>query len=229
LRALVVLLGLLMLLNLALCFTPYPWRMYAWLSRAHEPLTEAPAWIVVLGGGGIPSESGLMRTWYAAQAGHEFPAARLVVALPDETFAVLSNVEKMRRELELRGIAPVRILAEKEGRNTREQAMKIRTLLGAKALVQPVLLVTSGPHMRRAVLTFQKAGFERVGGQVAEDTSVERDLSIEDGELEGRTLPVKMPGGGSFARYQFWNNLQYELWAAREAVALTYYWLRGWI
>jgi hypothetical protein len=91
----------------------------------HRP----PEYIVVLGGGGMPSESGLIRCWYAAMAANHFNRAKIIVALPGDTTSEKSSVSLMKKELILRGVEPSRIFFEPEGSNTRAQAVNISTVI----------------------------------------------------------------------------------------------------
>jgi len=230
LHGLIMVAGVIILFVFVLSFTRYPWKMYGWISRDTHVINTPPSYIVVMGGGGIPSESGLIRTWYAAEDAHRYPLAKIIVTLPDDEDVEKSHADKMLDELTMRGVAPERLLAEKKGRNTREQAMFIKEMLG-KTCDEPILIVTSGPHMKRSLLTFRKLGFTDISGCIAEDESVEVDLTYHPDELGGqrRAFPTPAAGGNTFIRYRWWNNLQYLLWTARELTALAYYWMRGWI
>jgi len=73
----------------------------------------------------MPSESGLMRCWYAAKAAGYFPHSKVIIALPGDTADSLSSVIGMKKELIIRGIAPERIMFEDSGTNTRAQAVNI--------------------------------------------------------------------------------------------------------
>ena len=64
-----------------------------------------------------------------------------------------------RRLLEEFGGPSDAILLESDSRNTHENAVRTRKILGAIGIDQ-ILLVTSGFHMKRAVLTFEKSGFD---------------------------------------------------------------------
>jgi len=59
---------------------------------------------------------------------------------------------------ELTGIAPTRLIPVTGARDTREEALLMRPLLGTNAFY----LVTSDIHMPRAMLGFQKAGMQPV-------------------------------------------------------------------
>ena len=177
-------------------------------------LAGPPRYVVVLGGGGIPSESGLIRTYYAATAGTNWPTATFVVSLPTDFAPAESSVGRMRDELVLRGIPASSIRMESRSFNTHEQAVRIAALLGPKALDEPVLIVTSSYHVHRALRCFRKAGFGHVAALAAVD--------------QGPEVRVD-PSGRILLRYRFWANLESEVQCARELVATFYYKLRGWI
>jgi len=91
-----------------------------------------------------------------------------------------------------------------------------------------LLIVTSPEHLRRAVLTFKKAGFLKVDGVPAFEEAIESDLSFTGRRLGGRRW-VPDIGNNITLRYQFWTQLHYEVLILREVFALGYYKLQGWI
>ncbi len=226
LRNLLVLIGIFFSLCLILAFTTLPFWGFHWLGTSKSELTETPKTIILLGGGGMPSESNLMRSWYVEKAAQNFPRANVIIAMPGDLSDSLSTPALMRKELELRGIETNRISFENEGTNTRAQAINSQRLI---KMQNPVLLVTSPEHMRRAVLCYRKAGFEKVNALPAFENATEADLSFKDDELGGNTILVPDVGHNISVRYQMWNHLKYEILIARELVALSYYRLRGWI
>lgn len=192
--------------------TGIPQSVHRWFVTASVTLEGPARTIVVLGGEGIPSESGLMRTYTAAALRPLHPAARYVCSLPADGDPETSSVGRMRNELVLRGVPRATIQLEHRARNTHEQARAVRDLLGEGALSEPLLLVTSPSHARRALLCFRKAGFTRVACVPAVATSAEADM-----------------GAHVFARYGFWNLLETQVRYAREFTAMAWYKLRGWI
>lgn len=220
--------GIAFLLALAAACTPLPRRVYNWLGQAPES-SAAPDYIVVLGGGGIPSDSGLIRAYYGAAAAARHPAARVVVALPYEGRLEDSATGRMVDEFVMRGVARDRMLIESRGRNTHEQAVRTAELVDALPGEARLLLVTDPEHMRRALLSFRKAGFAQVYGRSAFRKPVEADLTRDDrpDRKLGRLLPKV--GHRMLWRYGFWNNLLYECLCARELAALAYYRCMGWI
>ncbi len=229
-RATLALFGLLALATLLLGFTQVPWRLYRALGDGGPPLAGAPDWIVVLGGGGIPSESGLIRCYYGAEAAHRYPEARVMVCLPSEGDPEDGSVGLMKRELVLRGVEGARIEMESRGRSTREQALRAAELIGPDFAEQGVLLVTSVEHTRRAALSFRRAGFEHVSGAAAFNVSAESDMQATETDLEsdgGRAARAVQES--MTLRYDYWNQMNYLGRAAREGVALAYYRWRGWL
>lgn len=214
-------LGLVALALAVLCFSPVPWRLYRWLSTDRPPAGN-PAFIVVLGGGGIPSETGLMRTYEAAALARRFPGATLIVALPSEGEPEAGAPGLMKAELVMRGVEAGRILLEPRGRNTHEQALNAAEMIPGPE-TNRVLIVTSPEHVRRAAGAFRKAGFGAACGAPAFEETADYELNYdqEAGEPDLGRLPV--------LRYDFWNNLGYLDRSARELAALGYYRWMGWI
>jgi len=121
--------GLMALVMIILAFTSAPFWIWYGMGTKNAGIHRPPDYIVLLGGGGMPSESGLIRTWYTAQVGNYFTRSKIIIALPGDTADSASSINGMKNELILRGIAPDRILMEDSGTNTRAQAMKIFQLL----------------------------------------------------------------------------------------------------
>ncbi len=189
-----------------------PGPLARWMTGYEETLPPEPRLVVVLGGGGIPSESGLMRTYHAASFGAEHTGLVYVVSLPSDGDPETNSVGRMRDELVMRGIPAKSIRMETKALNTHEQAVNVAALLGPAAASGEVLIVTSPWHVRRSLLCFRKAGFQHVNSLAAFNTGAEADF-----------------GGGTFMRYAFWANLQAGIDCARECCALLVYKLRGWI
>ena len=227
-RKVLVGIGLLAVLAVASCFTSLPWKLFNWLADDGVRLEHPPNYIVLFGGGGVPSESGLTRAFETARAARDFPEAMVILALPYDTELAGSAAGRMRDELIWRGILPERIRIESRGRNTREQALNLARHMGLDPNCDRVLVVTSPEHMRRALLSMRKVGFEHVAGRASFSEAIEINVLYDPDELGGRRIPL--PHGETLmVRYEFWNNLGYLGSAARELTALTYYWLRGWI
>ncbi len=226
LRNLFALIGIFFSICVLLALTAQPFWGYYWLGTSKSDLMWEPQSIVLLGGGGMPSKSALMRSWYVEKAVKSFPLANIIIAMPGDLEDSLSTPQLMKKELEIRGIDVSKIRFEHEGTNTRAQALNCQGLVKMQS---SILLVTSPEHMRRAVLCFRKVGFEKVNALPAFENAVEADLSFDDDKLGGNKTIVPNVGESINMRYQVWNHLKYEILIAREMVALTYYKLRGWI
>ena len=243
LRALLVLLGLLLLVGGAIQFTNLPWWLYDRLNHLPRPAPEAPPSVILLmGGSGIPGDSGLMRTFYGAEAARLFPAAELLVAMPldaDESVASRAYLD----ELLLRGAAADHIRILPLGRNTREQALRLADWLATTPAPHRVLIVTDPEHVRRTAAAVRRACADRqipveLTAMAADPVSLEDPLPWRAAELS--TAPPAAPsrrgvpsvpdiGPTIHLRYNLWNNLNYSQRAFREYAALLYYRLQGWL
>ena len=226
-KALLITAGLVAIALVAICFTSLPWRFYHWLSADSFTLNRPPDYIVVMGGGGIPSESGLMRTYEGASAARTFPKAKIIVALPSELNAKDDDAYRMKHELTIRGVRSGRIEHESKGRNTREQALDVARMIDVQS--HTVLLITSPEHVKRTLMAFRKAGCRQIAGHAAYETSITANLLYSADALGGTNIPLLNIGGQLTLRYGFWNNVQYLCDSSREFCALGYYWLKGWI
>lgn len=198
--------------TILMAFFGVPQRVARWIMMPEKYSLEPPRYIVVMGGGGIPSETGLMRTYYAAAFHKAATGAVIVVSLPSDGDPLASSVGLMREELILRGVPGQAVLMEHEGLDTHEQAANIRKLLPEQATRDRVLLVTSGSHMRRTFLCFRHEGFENLASLAAVDAG-----------------PLANTGPGALLRYRFWANLHFEVDVARELIAICWYRVRGWV
>ena len=226
LRNLLMLIGIFFSICVLLALTSSPFWGYHWLGTSKSELVWKPEMIVLLGGGGMPSQSNLIRSWYVEKAAKNFENATVVIAMPGDISDRLSTPQLMKKELILRGIDSTRIIFESIGTNTRAQALNCQGIIKMQS---SILLVTSPEHMRRSVLCFQKTGFEKVNALPAFENAVEADLTFEDDDLGGNKILIPDVGKSINIRYQLWNHLKYEILIVREMVALTYYKLRGWI
>ncbi|MEI6684296.1 MAG: YdcF family protein [Bacteroidota bacterium] len=234
--------GAVAVIAVILAFTTAPFWIWYKMGVKTAGINRPPDYIVVLGGGGMPSESGLMRCWYGAKAARRFNRANVIVSLPGEAGDSLSSVNLMKKELEIRGVAPERVLLEDSGTNTRAEALQVLKLINRQKGV-PVagnnaipgnhgnrvnlLIVTSPEHLLRAVLTFKKAGFLKVDGLPAFEKTIECDLTFTSKMTGGRKW-VPDVGNNITVRYEFWRQMNYEFLVLREYAALLYYKLQGW-
>ncbi|MDP3435029.1 MAG: YdcF family protein [Bacteroidota bacterium] len=229
LRVCFLLMGVLFLMVLILSFTTLPYWGYYWLGTSQSKITGKPDYIVLLGGGGMPSESSLMRTFFVHRAAVESPESQIVISIPGDPTDSLSTARLVAAELVLKGISPERILYEQTATNTRSEAIQLQHFNHEILTGKAILLVTSPEHMRRAVLVFKKAGFTKVSALPTFENAIEANLFFDDDQLGGNKTMVPDIGGNTSVRYQFWNHLKYEILIAREMAALAYYKLRGWI
>ena len=236
-RAALVGLGLLTLLGAAAQFTNLPWHAYKSLSEVPDASHGPPTHILVMGGSGIPGESGLARTFFGAQAAQRNPKAEVLIAMPlgtNESFASRAYFDELR----LRGVPAKRLRLVAGGRNTREQALRLAETLSAQARPPLILVVTDPYHVRRTVACIRKAFAEkklavRLDGLPVFPLSIEDPLECLARDLDA-SGPVPQPaipdaGFSLRFRYEIWNNLGYTHSVLREAAALLYYRLRGWI
>lgn len=226
LRYLLLINGGIFVIGIVLAFTTLPFWCYHWLGTSKTTQISEPEAIVLLGGGGMPSQSNLMRSWYASLAARNFPESIIFVVMPGNLSDSTSTPRKMKNELILRGVQPDKICFEEKGTNTRSQALQCRSLLTPE---KNILLITSPEHMRRAILCFQKVGFEHVNGYPAFEEAAEADFSFTDDDLGGNKTLIPDVGKNTSVRYQVWNHLKYEIVIIREFLALGYYKIRGWI
>jgi len=214
--------GSLFLVSFILSFTNIPYYAYHYLGTCNAELYYKPNVIVLLGGGGMPSPDGLLRSYYAAEAANEYKDAKVVIALPYNQGDSTRQLRMMARELVIRGIDSSRIEFEAMGFNTHSQAEHISRKYAGKKNVA-LLLITSPEHMYRAVKTFKTNGFTRVGGvptfeKPPDEEKVKDKQETSDPRIKNLSL-----------RYNMWSYLNYELLVLKEYCAISYYKVKGWM
>ena len=214
--------GIIALFMAALAFTDVPYFAYHQLGTHCKRLKENPEVIVVLGGSGMPSPDGLIRTYYGAEAAHKHADAKIIIAHPQEENGKTHQLNLMAHELIIRGIDSTRIMYEPNGHNTYSQAVNVSKLLAQDLTDAPILIITTPEHMFRSIRSFQKAGLTHVGGLPS------FEIPISPGKLRGKTKKGKQEVGLSW-RYNFWSYLRYEIIVLREYCAIAYYKANGWI
>lgn len=219
--------GMFLLLSiLALTSLPFWARNYLARTEAGVPMnTES---ILVMGGGGFPSESVLIRLWYTAELANKFPNAKVIVTTPGHFADSTSTVFQMYQYLLKCGIDSERILIESEGLNTRHQALLSYEMFQNGMFQEPLVIVSSPSHIYRSVKSFRKAGFNTVSGKPSVEIVLETDLRIDDKLLGGNELMPAAPSSITL-RYKFWDYLKYEVEVVREYIAIVYYKLKGWV
>jgi uncharacterized SAM-binding protein YcdF (DUF218 family) len=226
-RMISLILGSIALLMLLLCFTSLPFWADYHLGIAAKALEQEPEVIVVLGGSGMPSPNGLIRTYYAAQAALNYSEAKVIIALPGDTLDAASSVRMMANEMMLRGVDSSRIIFENEGTNTRWEALNVKQRFFPNS--SPVVLLVSSPsHMYRSVKAFKKAGFHQVGGLPSFGRANESSLYF-DAEHLGGDHHLPDVGTALSIRYLIWTRLHLQITVIREYTAIAYYWMMGWI
>ena len=164
-----------------------------WRGRDFGPLTRAAdargaRTVVVLGGGN--------RAWHiddfiinvvAANTGFRvIEGARLYRLLgrpdiilcgggPGRDPTVAPESEAMREAIARMGVPDDHLMLERESRTTGEEAASVRRMLDGRER-QPIVLVTSPTHMRRALVMFRAAGLDPVPSASA----YKSDYSLEN-------------------------------------------------
>lgn len=208
---------------LLLAFTSAPFYMHYSLGTDPNRTKDVfePDYVLMLGGAGMPSQSNLMRLFYAAEFANKFQTPVFVLHPKDSLCQ-----EYMKRELVLKGVEHEKIIFFTEGSNTRSQVLQIKEKM-PELSEKKLLVITSPEHLTRTVKCFNKVGFTNVRGQGAFEATVDFDLSLKDKKLEGNEFVPNVENTNM--RYTFWNYLKLEIDCYREYVALTYYKLKGWI
>ena len=227
LRMIILFLGGVLLIMITLSFTSLPFWADYHLGVSSSTLSKNPDVIIIMGGSGIPSQNGLIRCYYGAQAALNFPEARIIIALPGDTLDTESSVRLMGQELIIRGVDSTRIIYENEGTNTRWEALNVKKRFYPNT--SPVLLIITSPsHMFRSIKTFEKAGFNNVGGMASFGRANEEELLFINEDLGGNQQLPDM-GKQINLRYKIWTRMHIQISVIREYLAISYYWLMGWI
>lgn len=217
--------GVIFIAIILLSFTNLPFWMYYDLSISNKKLASPPKYIVVMSGSGIPSASGLMRTYHASAIAKIHSNAEIIITMPGNTTDKTSACYLMKKELLIRGIEHQRILFENIGTNTRSQAQEVRKLIKGNP---SLLIITSPEHIYRSLATFHKIGLTKATGHAAFEKAVEASLLFDDDALGGNKMLPNI-GNNSQLRYQFWSHLKYQILVYREYAAIFFYKLKGWI
>ncbi len=229
LRRSLIVAGVIFFLFLGFAFTTGPFYLYNWLGQSVSEYHFTPKHIIIMGGSGYPSESAMMRSFYAAKLAKEFPGSDVYVTQPAADFVEIPKTDAygIMTDLITRGVDSSRIYLETRGKNTREEALNV-IVMRSQIVNEPCVIVTSPEHMRRSILTFRKAGFKLLGGQSTFNASGPQQLEYHDKNLGGRNIPLPEVGESIQLRYQFWNHLRYQVICYRELFALFWYKVKGW-
>lgn len=177
--------------------------------------------VVVLGGGGVSygagdsqlsmmSESSALRLLEGYRLWKQMDPEWIVVSGGANPRAglVTPESETMSAALSGFGVPPERILLESRSANTHDQAVNLQPLFDEHG-IGSFILITSPTHIRRATLTFQKAGLDPIPAAALEHSQTK-------GALFDSILPNLDALGASRT-------------VMREFLAIVYYALRGWI
>jgi uncharacterized SAM-binding protein YcdF (DUF218 family) len=221
--------GLLFISMLIFAFTTGPYYLYHWLGTSGSHYEFKPQNIIIMGGAGYPSESALMRSYYAAELAKANPKAMVFVTQPAADGIPIEETDAygIKKDLIVRGVDSTKIILEYLGKNTREEALNV-IKLEPKTVNQRCVIITSPDHMLRSILTFKKAGFKILGGEATFNASGPVQLEYKDNALGGNQIPLPQVGESIQLRYQFWNHLRYQIICYRELIALGWYKLKGW-
>lgn len=216
--------GAFFLLLILLSLTDYPYYAYHWTGNKTVSQKNNPAYIILMGAGGMPSYDAIIRCYYAAEAARKNPESKIIVTLPVDSSDFLNSAHyRMIQELVLRGVDSTRILSEYKGTNTYTQAVAIAKMISA---VAPIQIVTSPVHQYRSIKTFEKQGFTNVSGLAATESAIDESLFYnkdESGKIE------KDPASNLGLRYNLWSYLQYEIAVMREWLAIVWYRIKGYM
>jgi len=219
--------GILALVMFLLSLTSIPFWSHYYLGIYGDKFKENPEAIVVLGGSGMPSSEGLMRTYYAAEIANIYQDIPIIISLPGDTTDSTSSIRLMANELIIRGVDSTRIMYENEGTNTRWEALNVKKRFFPN--FSPRIMIVSSPsHMYRSIKTFRKAGFEEVGGIASFGRANETELEY-DAQALGGMEGMPDVGRSISIRYAIWTRLHIQLMVLREYFAIAYYWMMGWI
>ncbi|MDR2083567.1 MAG: YdcF family protein [Bacteroidales bacterium] len=215
--------GVLFLIFLILGLTPAPFYMHYALGTDPNKSEEifVPEYIVMLGGGSMPSEDNLMRLYYTAEYANYYRVP-VIILHPEDSI----SQTRMAEELIMKGINADSILFFTEGTNTRAQILSLKNEY-SQLTSDNLLIITSPEHLTRTVKCFNKLDFTNVRGEAAFAAVINFNLSLEDQDLLGSRYIPKV--NNTNIRYTFWNYLKLEITCYREYFALIYYKLKGWI
>jgi len=159
------------------------------------------------------------RLFYAAQLYHAGKAPLIVAAGGRIGWRSGGAPEAadMAELLALLDVPSTAILQEPESLNTHENAVNVKRLLDGRG-IKRVLLVASATHMHRALLVFQRQGFEAIPAPTDFFTT-QPDPNAPPPGLEARLLDW-LPDAGRLASTTL---------ALKEYIGLVIYRWRGWL
>ena len=213
--------GVCSFLFVGLAFTDLPYHAYHSLAMTELQGDSKPDYIVIMGGDGMPSPSGLIRCYYAAIEANKSTNSQIIIALPYNEKNELYQLDLMSKELRLKGIDSSRIIYEPRGYNTHSQVQNIQKIILDKK--SEVLIVTSPEHMFRTIKTFEKLGYSKLSSLPT------FEIPSDSKQLEDRSNPKEKKVRNLSLRYNLWSYMQYEIKVMREYTAIAYYKCKSWI
>jgi uncharacterized SAM-binding protein YcdF (DUF218 family) len=215
--------GVLSTFLIAGAFTRIPYDVQVWLGTNNSEYKFSPDYIIFLGGSGMPSGDNLVRLYYVAALAKKSPESKIIIAHPLDD----AVINQMKSDLMIHGVDSIRILIEKEGTSTREQALKIKKHFN-EIVNRRIVIITSPEYMCRSVSCFRKVGFLNVGGIAAFENAMFVNLKYSHHEVGGKAYLPDVSDNIAL-RYNFWNYLKLEITCIRELMAIAYYKLNGWM
>jgi len=198
----------------------------AGLSIGYEPLEmeeslEDVDAVIILGGGSINLKTrGEIITLLITESALRTMEGIRVYELLDDPQVILSGgsnpflgggrpeSELMADLMKEAGVPDDRIILETHSQSTRDQASKLKPLLESLD-IDRFVLITSLIHMRRSMAVFKGEGMDPIPSPSSLTSEVFSD--------------------GGLGIFPSWLALDSSQAAFREYMALTYYWLRGWL
>jgi uncharacterized SAM-binding protein YcdF (DUF218 family) len=210
-----------------LSFTTVPfWGIYQLAQRGGSYEFE-PEYLIFMGGSGFPGKSSLLRLYHTSKLAHQYPESKIIAAFPGNPNDSTGMLTKIMDELAIRGIDSSRVQFEHIGTNTRWQALEIKKNI-IKDTLSKIVIVSSPSHIYRTVKVFQNIGYDSIGSFACFERDIRVSLNFYSDEIEGKDY-IPDVGQSQQLRYQFWNHLKYEIELLREYMAISYYYLNGWI
>jgi uncharacterized SAM-binding protein YcdF (DUF218 family) len=198
----------------------------AGLSIGYKPIEASEGFenvdaIVILGGGSINLKSrGKIITLLITESALRTMEGIRVYEMLDDPLIIVSGgsnpflgggrpeSELMAEMLVDSDIPEDRILLETLSQSTRDQAKKLKPLLESHE-IDRFVLITSPIHMRRSMAVFEDEGLNPIPSP--------------------SSMISEMFSDGGIGIFPSWVALDASQGAFREYMALTYYWLRGWL
>ncbi|NLX35408.1 MAG: DUF218 domain-containing protein [Chloroflexi bacterium] len=132
-----------------------------------QPLDPAPRYVMVLGSGNISDpalpltsqldEAAVIRLVEGIRIQRRYPGSRLIVSGGDR-YDIHAHASQLARLAQDLGVPAEEIILLTEPDDTEQEAAQAAAIVGS----EPLVLVTSASHMRRAMAIFEAAGMQPV-------------------------------------------------------------------